>query len=165
MTSSELRSRSPEETRRIGQALGEHAQPGDLILLIGDLGTGKTTLTQGIAQGLGVTQPVRSPTFVLVAQYRGRLPMFHADLYRVNHPLEALELGLDEDERGAGVCVVEWAERAPQAFPDEHLEVRLTAEGEDVRVITCLAHGARYQALLQDARRALSTPQSAKQTT
>jgi tRNA threonylcarbamoyladenosine biosynthesis protein TsaE len=157
MTTLELLSRSPEETRSVGRALGQHAQAGDLILLIGDLGTGKTTLTQGIAQGLGVAQPARSPTFVLVAQYQGRLRMYHADLYRVNNPLEALELGLDDQERGEGVCVVEWAEKAPEAFPQEHLEVRIAYEGEDRRRLALHAAGPRYERLLRDAAQALGT--------
>ncbi|MSQ14208.1 MAG: tRNA (adenosine(37)-N6)-threonylcarbamoyltransferase complex ATPase subunit type 1 TsaE [Dehalococcoidia bacterium] len=157
MTTLQLVSRSPEETRGIGRALGRHAQARDLILLIGDLGAGKTTLTQGIAQGLGVTQPARSPTFVLVAQYQGRLPMYHADLYRVNNPLEALELGLDDWEHEAGVCVVEWAEKAPEAFPQEHLGVRIAYEGEDHRRLALRATGPRYEQLLAEVARSLSS--------
>lgn len=156
MTTLELLSRSPEETRSVGRMLGQHAQAGDLILLVGDLGTGKTTLTQGIAQGLGVAQPARSPTFVLVAQYQGRLPMYHADLYRVNNPLEALELGLDDQEREAGVCVVEWAEKAPEAFPQEHLEVRIAYEDGDLRRLALTATGLRYERQLATVAQALS---------
>ncbi|MBM3947617.1 MAG: tRNA (adenosine(37)-N6)-threonylcarbamoyltransferase complex ATPase subunit type 1 TsaE [SAR202 cluster bacterium] len=164
MKTLQVHSGSPEATRGIGRTLGEHCQPGDLILLVGDLGTGKTTLTQGIAQGLGVKQPARSPTFVLVAQYTGRLTLFHADLYRVNDPLEALELGLDESERGTGVCVVEWAERAPDAFSDEHLQVRITSEAEDSRLVTLLARGARYEALLQAAAQSLGALHRSEET-
>lgn len=163
MTTLELLSHSPEETRGVGRALGQHAQASDLILLIGDLGTGKTTLTQGIAQGLGVAQPARSPTFVLVAQYQGRLPMYHADLYRVNNPLEALELGLDDQEREAGVCVVEWAEKAPEAFPQEHLEVRISYDGEDFRRLTLHATGPRHERLLAEVARSLSSEGAPRQ--
>ena len=142
-----LTARTPDDTRRIGRALGEHVQTGDLLLLIGELGAGKTTLTQGIAQGIGSPDPARSPTFVLVAQYNGRVTVHHADLYRVDNPLEALELGFDEFLEN-GVCVIEWAEKAPQAFPQDRMEIHITTTKDEVRHITLTAHGARYEALL-----------------
>ena len=142
-----LTARTPDDTRRIGRALGEHVQTGDLLLLIGELGAGKTTLTQGIAQGIGSPDPARSPTFVLVAQYNGRVTVHHADLYRVDNPLEALELGFDEFLEN-GVCVIEWAEKAPEAFPQDRMEIYITSTGDDVRHIALNAHGLRYEALL-----------------
>ncbi|MSQ12085.1 MAG: tRNA (adenosine(37)-N6)-threonylcarbamoyltransferase complex ATPase subunit type 1 TsaE [Dehalococcoidia bacterium] len=144
----EVASHSPQETHRIGRALGENAQAGDVILLIGDLGTGKTTLTQGIAAGLGITTPVRSPTFVLVTQHQGRLTLYHADLYRVDRPLEALELGLEDYFQDSGVCVIEWAEKAPEAFPDQHLTVHLAHTGEETRGLVFESHGHRYEQML-----------------
>ncbi|MSP79046.1 MAG: tRNA (adenosine(37)-N6)-threonylcarbamoyltransferase complex ATPase subunit type 1 TsaE [Dehalococcoidia bacterium] len=157
-----LTSRTSDDTRHIGRALGRHTQPGDLILLIGGLGAGKTTLTQGIAQGLDTAEPARSPTFVLVAQYQGRLTLYHADLYRVDNPLEALELGFEEFLEN-GVCVIEWAEKAPEAFPQDRMEIHIATNKDEMhlersgwaRHITLTAHGPRYQALLAAVASAL----------
>ena len=113
-------------TRRLGQLIGEAARPGDVYLLTGPLGAGKTCLTQGIARGLGVDGYARSPTFVLATRYRGRLTLHHADLYRIDHPAEAWDLGL-EDVMSAGedVLVVEWADRAAAIFPAAALWIAL----------------------------------------
>ena len=102
---------------------------GELVLMSGDLGAGKTCMTQGIAWGLGVNEHARSPTFVLVSEYEGRHMLFHADLYRVDDPLEAEDLGLDETYGNGGVCVVEWAEKADAIFPEDHLRVNFTIAG------------------------------------
>ena len=110
-------SRSAEETKEIGRAIGKAVQAGTLILLIGQLGAGKTTLTQGIATGLGVTAYTKSPSFVLVNEYEGRLPLFHMDLYRIDDPAEAWELGLDDYLGRDGVLAIEWADRATSIFP------------------------------------------------
>jgi tRNA threonylcarbamoyladenosine biosynthesis protein TsaE len=110
---------SPEETQAVGRFLGQCAQAGDIFLLSGPLGAGKTCLTQGIAWGLGVAGYTRSPTFVLMARHQGRLTLYHLDLYRIGDPLEAWDLGLDEALFGGGVCVVEWADRARELFPAE----------------------------------------------
>ena len=142
-------SHAPEETQRLGRLLGERARPGDLVLLVGELGAGKTCLTQGIAWGLGVQEYARSPTFVLVAQYQGRLPVNHVDLYRVETVEEALELGLDDYLSGGGVTVVEWADRAAGAFPAERLQVYLEHVDEATRRLRFEAHGARYEELLE----------------
>ena len=112
-STSHIVSHSAEETLRIGAELGERLQPGDALLLTGDLGAGKTTLTQGIALGLGVAERPRSPTFVMATEYHGRLPLYHLDLYRVDELAELGDLGLDEYLNGDGVTVVEWADRAP----------------------------------------------------
>ena len=118
-------SRSPEETQEVGRLIGERAQAGDIYLLTGPLGAGKTCLTQGIALGLGVSGYVRSPTFVIMSQYQGRLTLYHVDLYRIGGPLEGWDLGLDEQLFGDGVCVVEWADRAAELFPEEALWIAL----------------------------------------
>ena len=144
----EVVTHTPEETQRLGGWIGRHAQAGDIILLAGDLGAGKTTLTQGIAWGLGVTEHARSPTFVLVAEYAGRLPVYHADLYRIDSIAEALDLGLDEYLFGSGVSVVEWADKALTDFTEDHLWVRLEAVDEDTRRLRLEARGARYVDLL-----------------
>ena len=138
----------PEETQAFGRRVGEAMEGGELVLMEGDLGAGKTCMTQGIAWGLGVNEHARSPTFVLVSEYEGRHTLFHADLYRVDDPLEAEELGLDETYGNGGVCVVEWAEKAESIFPDDHLRVAFTVTGPEERVVELRAGGAKHKALL-----------------
>ena len=99
--------------------IGEQAQPGDVYLLTGPLGAGKTCLSQGIGRGLGVKEDLRSPTFVLMTRRQGRLMLHHLDLYRIDDPLEVWDLGIDEQLFDQGVCVVEWADKAADLFPDE----------------------------------------------
>ena len=151
---------SPGETFQIGQALGGMAKPGDVLLLQGPLGTGKTLLTQGLAKGLGITAPVTSPTFIIVNQYPGPLILYHVDLYRIEATAEAIDLGLDDYFFGDGVCVVEWPERAPSAMPPEHLLVVLEHVGEQERRLSFQPEGSRYQALLQQLREAIGQRQS-----
>ena len=113
-------------TRRVGQVIGEFAAPGDVYLLTGPLGAGKTCLTQGIARGLDVDGYARSPTFVLMTRYQGRLTLHHADLYRINHPAEAWDLGIEDIiSAGEDVLIVEWADRADEIFPDDALWIEL----------------------------------------
>ncbi len=140
----ELTTHSAEETQALGEALGRLAQPGDLILLSGQLGAGKTCLTQGIARGLGIREPVRSPTFVLATEHPGRLMLYHVDLYRIDSTLEAADLGLDDYIEGGGVCVVEWAEKALNVFPKEYLLVELEHTGPETRRVWLVPHGKRY---------------------
>ena len=123
-----------EATRRVGEIIGREAAPGDIYLLTGPLGAGKTCLTQGIARGLGVPGHARSPTFVLVTRYQGRLTIHHADLYRIDHPAEAWDLGL-EDIMSAGeeVLVVEWADRAADIFPEHALWIDLDHDPGEIR--------------------------------
>ena len=144
---SHIVSRSADETLRIGAELGERLQPGDALLLTGDLGAGKTTLTQGIAVGLGVAERPRSPTFVMATEYQGRLPLYHLDLYRVDELSELGDLGLDEYLNGDGVTVVEWADRAPHAFPPHGLWIELVAANEETRDITVTYTPQRNAAL------------------
>ena len=148
----EVVTHSPRETQRLGRHLGELAEPGDLYLLTGPLGAGKTTLIQGIAEGLGVPDPVRSPTFVLMARYRGRFPLYHLDLYRVEDLAEVLDLGLEEYLEGDGLLVVEWADRAREVFPADHLHIALEPTGEQERRLTLRAEGERYRTLLERLR-------------
>lgn len=144
----ELMTHSVQDTHRLGRILGEHGQKGDVLLLNGDLGAGKTTMTQGIAWGLGVSEYARSPTFVLVVPYQGRVPLYHIDMYRVGSIAEALELGMDEYLFGDGVCVVEWANNVAALFPSENLSVYLEAEDEQVRRILLEGSGVRYEDLV-----------------
>lgn len=121
-----IHTNTAEETRRVGQIIGENASPGDVYLLTGPLGAGKTCLTQGIARGLDVDGYARSPTFVLMTRYQGRLTLHHADLYRIYHPAEAWDLGFDDIvAAGQDVLIVEWADRADELFPEDALWIDL----------------------------------------
>ena len=120
-----ITSGSADETHTIGRVIGAHAQPGDLFLLTGPLGAGKTCLTQGIAWGLGVKERPRSPTFVLLARYKGRLTIHHADLFRIEGTADALSLGLEDCLNDEDVCIVEWADRAPELFVEPSLRVEM----------------------------------------
>lgn len=145
-----LQTAGPEQTRRVGALIGRQARAGDVFLLSGPLGAGKTCLTQGIAAGLGVEGYVRSPTFVLMTRHHGRLTLHHLDLYRIGGPEEAWDLGLDEQLFGDGVCVIEWAERAESVLPPEALWVELDyAPGEEQRTLTFPNAPERYAPLLQ----------------
>lgn len=140
-------SRSPEETQHLGKKLGELAQAGDIFLLVGTLGAGKTCLTQGIAWGLGIEGYASSPSFVVVKEYQGRLPLYHVDLYRLDRMEEVLDLGLDDYFYGNGVCVVEWAEKGLAALPPEHLLIKLSFLSPTERRLEFEPKGERYVAL------------------
>ena len=145
-----IRTNSPEQTQGVGRAIGEQAGKGDIFLLTGPLGAGKTCLTQGIAWGLGMAEYARSPTFVLMSRYRGRLTLYHLDLYRINDPLEAWDLGLEEQLFGDGVCVVEWADRAGELFPEDCLWIALDyGPGQCHRTITLGEAPPRYRLVLE----------------
>ncbi len=130
----------PEETFAFGKWLGERAKPGEIFCLDGELGTGKTVLTQGFAAGLGITEPVNSPTFTIVQIYEeGRLPLYHFDVYRIGDPSEMDEVGYEDCFFGKGVCLVEWASLIEELIPEEALWIRLEKEfgrGDDYRRIT-----------------------------
>ncbi len=121
----------PDEdaTVALGRRLGRHARAGDVVALVGQLGAGKTTLVHGFAEALGVAGPVPSPTFVLVREHRGRLPLAHADAYRLSGDADAWAIGLDELLPGPGVTVVEWADRIADLLPAETLWIRLELAG------------------------------------
>ncbi len=131
-----LESRSVEQTHQIGQALARQLQPNDVLLLLGDMGAGKSELTRGIARGLGVTGYVTSPTFTILQVHEGRLPLYHFDWYRLNSVEELYELSMDEYLQNGGVAVVEWPSRAAEAIPETYLEVSLEPTGDDSRQIT-----------------------------
>lgn len=144
-------SRSAEETRALGRLLGQELRPGDVIGIEGPLGAGKTCLVQGIARGLGVAPevPVTSPTFVLVGEYPGRLPLRHADLYRVESVQRLEDAGFDDLFDGRGVVVVEWPERFPEVLPKERLEVSIAIRSESEREIRMVAHGPHAEGLIE----------------
>lgn len=144
-------SASVEETAAIGERLGALLDAGDVVLLDGPLGAGKTALTQGIARGVGVPpeRRVASPTFTLVNEHPGRVPLFHLDLYRIEDPGELVEVGVDDALGPRGVAVVEWAERLGAEFlPRERLEIQIAITGPEARRLRLVAVGARAEAVL-----------------
>ncbi len=139
-------SRSVEETRALGEELGRDVlRAGDVVVLSGELGTGKTALAQGVGRGLGVAGPVVSPTFTLVREYEGRIRLCHVDVYRLERVQEFHELGIEE-QLEESVTLIEWGEVAGSAVPSERLEVRLTAgAGPDERIIELVAQGESWR--------------------
>lgn len=148
------RTRSPEDTKNLAANLAELAQPGDLLLLVGDLGAGKTTFTQGFAAALGISKQVTSPTFTLASEYQGRLLLHHLDVFRLDQISEVLDLGLPELLDGDGVILIEWGDAIRQALPNDYLEVALTFidgpdSSPDERVVVLSPVGPRWQARAQ----------------
>jgi tRNA threonylcarbamoyladenosine biosynthesis protein TsaE len=143
-------SKSLEETQALGAALGRGLGRGDVVLLFGELGAGKTAFVQGLARGLGVPpeRRVASPTFTLVNEHTGRCPLYHIDLYRIEGVDELEEIGMREYLEGGGVTVIEWAERLDRLLPRERLEVSLTATGPESRTLLARAVGPRATAVL-----------------
>ena len=147
-----LTSHSPEQTQRLGVSIGEVVLPGDILLLSGDLGVGKTCLTQGIAWGLGIKEYAVSPSFVLVRELYGRLPLYHIDLYRLDHIEEIEDLGLDEYLYGRGVCVVEWAEKGLTVLPAEHLLIEISYLADTERSFRLKPSRQRYQEIINQLK-------------
>lgn len=150
-------SHNPAQTIRIGQRLGELLHPGDVVLLYGDFGVGKTHFTKGIAQGLGSDDMVNSPSFVLINEYRAgsahrRARIYHVDLYRLEDPEALVGIGLEDVFEGHGIAVVEWAERAQAWLPAEYLAVHLRHVSETKRAIRFEPHGFRPNALVMELK-------------
>lgn len=140
----------------MGRRLGACCRGGEVVLLRGELGAGKTTLTQGIAEGLGVTAPVISPTFIVLREYEGRVPLYHFDFYRLENTARAEDVGVEFEEylHVGGVCVIEWPSHAPAFIPAEYLAITLDvrgAEEREVRLEALGAGGARLRACLEGA--------------
>lgn len=139
-------SHSPEETWELAKKLAPILSEGDVINLSGDLGAGKTVFTKGLAEGLGIDEPVTSPTFTLIREYQGRLPLYHFDVYRLADPDELDELGVDEYFYGDGVSVVEWGDKVEILMPDVHLVVKIMRlVDESFRRIEIIPHGDAWQ--------------------
>ncbi|MCL5935074.1 MAG: tRNA (adenosine(37)-N6)-threonylcarbamoyltransferase complex ATPase subunit type 1 TsaE [Bacillota bacterium] len=143
---------SPEETKQLGEKMAALLQPGDVICLNGDLGAGKTAFSQGVARGLAVDSWVTSPTFTLINEYEGRLPLYHFDVYRLEGPAEMEDLGYEEYFYGDGVCLVEWAERVEEVLPQERLDISLTRDesSEEMRQIHFMPKGEHFQQLVEE---------------
>ena len=135
-----IETHSAEETFALGQRIGREALPGQVYTLIGDLGVGKTVFTQGVADGLGITEPVNSPTFTIVQQYdSGRLPLYHFDVYRIGDVSEMDEIGYEDCFYGEGVCLIEWSQLIPEILPEQVVRIRIEKDleqGFDYRKIT-----------------------------
>lgn len=140
-------SRSPEDTHAIGKKLARQFKPGDVVALVGDIGAGKTTLVRGIADGLGIpASSVASPSFVLIREYNGgRMPVYHADLFRLDGMPAAANVGLEEFYEGGGLVLIEWANRIPDVLPEEYLEIRFETLSPESRCFTAHPHGKRYE--------------------
>lgn len=144
-----IESNSAEETFALGQKIGERVKPGTIISLTGDLGVGKTVFTQGLAKGLGIMEPVNSPTFTIVQVYEGgRLPFYHFDVYRIGDLEEMEEIGYDDYFFGQGICLIEWAELIEEILPEKRIEVTIEKDlekGFEYRKITIEERGEKTE--------------------
>lgn len=138
---------SPEETEALGERIGRALEQETVVALFGGLGAGKTTLTKGIARGLDVPDLVHSPTFTLIHEHKGRVWVYHFDLYRLDDPSQLLDLDYEDYVYGPGVTIIEWAERAGNLLPADRLEVRITGEGDD-RTLELTATGPHAEGML-----------------
>ncbi len=158
-----VKANNEQATMLLGQKLAAYLSSGDILLLTGDLGAGKTTFTKGIAQGLGITEPVTSPSFTLMNQYigYGGQLLYHFDLYRISDPDEFLELGIVDFLYGEGISVVEWCEKLPE-FPSNYLQVELKMSVDNLegRTVGLIAQGEHYQKLLSQITQEVSGNES-----
>jgi tRNA threonylcarbamoyladenosine biosynthesis protein TsaE len=144
----EIMTNTPEETGEFAERLARYLEAGDVITLEGDLGAGKTTFTKGLAKGLGVKKTVNSPTFTIIKEYKGRMPFYHMDVYRLDDSFE--DLGFDEYFEGEGVTVVEWAHLIEDQLPQELLSLSIYREGDTTRKIVLKPYGKRYNELCKE---------------
>ena len=144
-----IETHDPEETFEVGRTIGMNAKPGQIYTLTGDLGVGKTVFTQGVAAGLGITEPVNSPTFTIVQVYEeGRLPFYHFDVYRIGDLEEMEEIGYDDYFFGQGICLIEWAELIEEILPEKRIEVTIEKDlekGFEYRKITIEERGEKTE--------------------
>ncbi len=137
---------SPEDTICLGRKIGKLLKAGNVIALVGNLGAGKTVIAKGLCDGLGVKEDyITSPTYTIINQYDGRMPVYHIDLYRLNDSKELYNLGWDEYIYGNGTCIIEWADKAAEMLPEEYLMLNIEVTGKDKREIILQAKGASYE--------------------
>lgn len=141
---------SPEQTKDLAFRLAGFLQEGDVLALFGELGAGKTCFTQGLALGLSVNSPVKSPTFQIIKEYQGRLPLYHFDLYRLGEAEELYEIGYEDYVYGRGVTVIEWPIRAGELLPEERLEIHLKSIDNESRELEFLAFGERAERIVKE---------------
>ena len=145
-----IATRSADDTFNLGETLGALLQPGDLITLNGDLGAGKTCLASGVGRGMNIEGRVKSPTFALINEYEGKIPLYHMDVYRLDSPSEINDLGFDEYFYGTGAVLVEWAQKIIDFLPEQRLDIAIDKDPnkEDARNIRLIPHGNRYEQLV-----------------
>lgn len=144
------KSNSAEETLSLAKHLAKYLKPGDILCLYGDLGSGKTTFTKGLAEGLKIKkEKVHSPTFTLLNIYEGKRPLYHFDLYRMDDIKEILNIGYEEFVYGDGIAVIEWADKLKELLPEEYLKIEFKHKGDDQRSLALSAQGSGYEALLK----------------
>lgn len=144
--------KNPAETKALGCRLAPALEAGDVLALCGDLGSGKTTFVQGLAKGLKVAEAVTSPSFVLVREYPGRLPVYHLDLFRLDRVDDLETIGYDEYVAGQGVTLIEWAQKMRGAMPRDYVELAFTMTGDTARTIAAVPHGPRAKQLVSQWR-------------
>ena len=145
--------KSPEETKNLGKEVSKLTKPGDLLAFYGELGVGKTCFIQGISQGLKVKDYVTSPSFTIINEYQGKIPIYHFDLFRLDNAEEILELGYKEYFYGEGLTVIEWAGKIEQLLPKEHLEIEIKFKDRYQRTISFIPQGDRFNKFLEELNR------------
>ncbi len=152
-----IKTKSATETIELGKRIGKLLQAGDVVALIGKLGSGKTTLTQGLARGLEVKKKnyVTSPSFTLIKEHKGRLPVYHIDLYRIDNLKEVYDLGYEEYFYGEGVTIIEWADKIKKLLPKEVLFINLEIIGENRRKIEIVSKGKHYQGIVKKIKQSV----------
>ncbi len=145
--------KSPDETKNLGKEIGKLVKPGDLLAFYGELGAGKTCFIQGISWGLEVKDYVTSPSFTIINEYKGKIPIYHFDLFRLNNAEEILELGYEEYFYGEGLTVIEWAEKIEQLLPKEHLKIDIKFKDHYKRTISFIPQGRRFNNFLKELNR------------
>ncbi|OZU87376.1 tRNA (adenosine(37)-N6)-threonylcarbamoyltransferase complex ATPase subunit type 1 TsaE [Virgibacillus indicus] len=148
MSAYKIETHTELETLKFAQKLAVLLKPGDVVTLEGDLGAGKTTFTKGIANGLGVKRNVTSPTFTIIKEYEGELPLYHMDVYRLEHSDE--DIGFEEYFKGDGICVVEWAHFIEEFLPEERLTIKINYIDEHKREIEFIPNGAHFELVINE---------------
>jgi tRNA threonylcarbamoyladenosine biosynthesis protein TsaE len=146
-----IQTKSPSETIRLGKRIGGLLRPGDVVALVGELGTGKTQFIKGLAGGVGVGKPtyISSPSFTLINEYPGRVPFYHVDLFRLEREKDAEELGLEDYFQGDGVTAIEWADKIPSLLPKEMLFIHIAYTGKNSRSLEIIGKGKHYEDLVK----------------